>query len=232
MSMPKDSLTEAKRLEDLWSTDFGDAYTDRNSNAGERRAPFWNGVLNELPARRVLEVGCNIGANLRWIAAHDSVETSCGIDINIKALRELHRALPGANALWSRARELPFRDESFDLVFTMGVLIHQPPEHLPIVMSEIVRCSRRFILCGEYFSDQLTEIPYRGETGALYKRNFGGLYQQLFAGLVLHRQGFLSRAEGWDDITYWVFEKQELQTATSTSELEAVSRRAQPWCNR
>jgi len=26
-------------------------------------------------------------------------------------------------------------------------------------------------------------------------------------GLVLRQQGFLSQAEGWDDITYWVLER-------------------------
>jgi hypothetical protein len=52
-------------------------------------------------------------------------------------------------------------------------------------MNEIVRCSRRYVLCGEYFSDQLTEIAYRGQTGALYKRDFGAMYQALFPELQL-----------------------------------------------
>jgi spore coat polysaccharide biosynthesis protein SpsF len=109
--------------------------------------------------------------------------------------------------MWSPGRELPFRDRWFDLVFTMGVLIHQPEITLPLVMAEIVRCSRRNVLCGEYFAEQTTEVPYRNQSSALFKRNYGGIYQELFPELRLLCQGFFSRDEGWDDITYWAFEK-------------------------
>lgn len=199
--------SEAKRLEQLWGGEFGDHYVDRNRGAGEVRAPFWQMILSEFPAQRALEVGCNVGANLRWVAQQVPPHEVYGIDINRKALAELRQTLPEVNALWSPARSLPFRDGWFDLVFTMGVLIHQPPDQLPLVMAEIVRCSRRYILCGEYFAEAPTEVAYRGQNGALFKRDYGRLYEQLFPELVLRTQGFLSRAEGWDDVTYWMFEK-------------------------
>jgi len=198
---------EAVRLEQLWTDEFGDAYVERNRAAGEARASFWKTVLTEFPAQRVLEVGCNVGANLRWIASVIPAHQVYGLDINLKALAELHQNLPGINALWGPARELPFRDRWFDLVFTIGVLIHQPESTLPLVMAEIVRCSRRYVLCGEYYAEQTIEVTYRGQSGALFKRNYGRLYQELFPELILRKQGFLGRDEGWDDITYWVFEK-------------------------
>jgi pseudaminic acid biosynthesis-associated methylase len=205
--MNSENSSELKRLEQLWEGEFGDAYVERNRSAGDHRAPFWESILTEFPSPRVLEVGCNTGANLRWIKPHVAAEQAYGVDINVKALEELKRTIPGINAVWSPARELPFRDGWFDLTFTMGVLIHQPQEILPLIMAEIVRCSRRYVLCGEYYSQELTEVHYRGETGALFKRDFGGLYQQLFPDLVLRKEGFLSSAEGWDDVTYWLFEK-------------------------
>jgi pseudaminic acid biosynthesis-associated methylase len=198
---------ETTRLEQLWSGEFGNAYVDRNSRAGDVRGPFWREVLNTFPAGRVLEVGCNLGANLQWIAKVLEPGQAYGIDINQKAIERVHLDLPTVTALVSPARDLPFRDRWFDMVFTMGVLIHQPPDTLPLVMSEIVRCSRRWVICGEYFADQPTEVPYRGETGALFKRDFGGYYQQLFPELSLRKKEFLSRADGWDDVTIWVFEK-------------------------
>jgi len=207
MAIKDESGLQAKRLEGLWGGEFGNAYTDRNQAAGDNRAPFWQTILREFPARRVLEVGCNLGGNLRWIASHLPSQDVYGVDINLNALQELHRGLPGVNALYGQARELPFRDRWFDMVFTMGVLIHQPPEMLPVVMTEIVRCANRFVLCGEYFSPEPTEVAYRGEPGALFKRDFGSLYQQLFSDLSLRKKGFLSKAEGWDDVTYWMFEK-------------------------
>jgi pseudaminic acid biosynthesis-associated methylase len=199
--------SEAGRLEELWGEDFGDAYVERNRNAGETRAPFWQTILTEFPVQRVLEVGCNVGANLRWIAARVPAQNIYGIDINLKSLDELHRRLPEVNGLWGPARELPFRDRWFDLVFTMGVLIHQPESTLPLVMAEIVRCSRCYVLCGEYYAEQTTEVSYRGQAGALFKRDYGRIYQELFPKLLLRRQGFLGRDQGWDDVTYWLFEK-------------------------
>lgn len=198
---------EASRLEALWQGTFGDEYTERNASAFEGRVPFWKETLAEFPCRNVLEVGCNLGANLRWISAILEPRNVYGVDVNEGALARLRASLPGVNAVWSPARALPFRDRFFDLVFTTGVLIHQPPDALPDVMSEIVRCSRRFVLAGEYHADAPAEIPYRGQRAALFKRDFGRLYEERFAELRLVKRGFLPRGSGWDDITFWIFER-------------------------
>lgn len=205
--MTEKNGAEATRLESLWAGDFGDAYVERNRAAGAPREPFWRAILSELAPRRVLEVGCNVGANLRWIADALTPHDVWGIDINEAAVAELRRTIPDVNAFVNPARELPFRDGWFDLVFTTGVLIHQPETTLPLVMAEIVRCSRRYILCGEYHADETVEVPYREQSGALFKRDYGRLYRELFPELQLRKQGFLGRAEGWDDVTYWIFEK-------------------------
>lgn len=202
------SAPEAKRLEELWHGQFGDDYVERNRAAGNVRAPFWTALLQEIHPRRALEVGCNVGANLRWVADQIGSENTWGLDINLKALEEVRRSFGRINAIWSPARELPFRDGFFDLVFTMGVLIHQPDATLPLVMAEIVRCSRRWVLCGEYFAESTTEVPYRQQPGALFKRDYGLLYQELFPELRLIRRDFLSKDQGWDDVTVWLFEKE------------------------
>src|SRR5262249_11065938 len=130
-----------------------------------------------------------------------------GADAHHWARAGFRRAVPGRRPVAAAALGLPFADRAFDLVFTIGVLIHQPPAALPAVMTEIVRCSRRFVMCGEYYAPEPTEVAYRGQTGALFKRDFGGLYRQLFPGLALRKQQFLSNAPGWDDVTVWMFEK-------------------------
>lgn len=198
---------EATRLERMWAGDFGNSYVARNREAGMPREAFWNALLDQFPARCVLEVGCNLGANLQWLTARLRPCDVYGVDVNDSALRELHRIVPGVNAVLCPGRHLPFRDGWFDLTFTMGVLIHQPESTLPLVMSEIVRCSRRYVLCGEYFAEKTVEVPYRGQSGALFKRDYGRLYAELFPELQLRKQGFLGRDEGWDEITFWVFEK-------------------------
>jgi pseudaminic acid biosynthesis-associated methylase len=197
----------ASRLEGLWAGGFGNAYSERNSGAGVGRNAFWEMLLAKYPVRRILEVGCNIGANLEWIAPRLAPGETYGIDINQGALARLRDRVPTVNAIVSTARELPFRDGWFDLSFTTGVLIHQPESTLPLVMSEIFRVSRRFVLCGEYYAPQTIEVPYRGMHGALFKRDYGFLYSELFPRLRLIDQGILGPEEGWDDVTWWLFEK-------------------------
>ena len=202
------SEDDAARLEGLWSGDFGDDYVERNRAASEGRRPFWEHVLGELEATSALEIGCNVGGNLRWLAELLGAENVAGVDVNELALEVVRSELPGVDARVASARELPFPDASFDLVFTTGVLIHLSPDELPRVMDEIGRCSRRYVLCGEYRADELEEVPYRGQRGALYKQDYGRLYQERFPQLRLLEEGFLPKSEGvWDDVTYWVFEQ-------------------------
>jgi pseudaminic acid biosynthesis-associated methylase len=197
--------SETQRLEGLWAGTFGDAYIERNADAGAGRVDFWRAVLDGLGVESVLEVGCNVGANLRWLV--EIVGSVHGVDVSEHALEQARERFPGADLVCAQARSLPFEDRAFDLVFTTGVLIHLPDESLAEAMDEIVRCSARYVLCGEYFADPPEELLYRGETGALFKRNYGALYQRAFPELRLRREGFLSRDEGWDDLTWWLFEK-------------------------
>jgi len=207
MTKAKSSDAEAKRLEQLWGGQFGDSYVERNKAVGDYRETFWKALLTEFPCRSVLEIGCNLGANLRWIASVLPPQNVYGIDINLKGLRELHNNCPDVSAIWSPARELPYRDRWFDLVFTMGVLIHQPEDTLPLVMSEVVRCSNRYVLCAEYYSKKTVEVSYHNQSGALFKRDYAKIYLNLFPELRLLREGFLSKKDGWDDVSFWVFEK-------------------------
>jgi pseudaminic acid biosynthesis-associated methylase len=202
------SPSETARLEHLWTGDFGDAYVERNAAAVDSRRPFWTGLLDRFRSRRILEVGCAHGENLRHLAAVTGAPRSVwGTDINERALRAVAEVAPGTNAVWAPARELPFRDGWFDLVFTVGLLIHIPEESLPLVMGEIVRTTRRWLLWGEYHSDEPTDVNYRGEPGVLLKRDFGARYARLFPDLVLREEGFLTADDGFDRVTYQVLER-------------------------
>jgi pseudaminic acid biosynthesis-associated methylase len=199
--------SEAERLEALWKGDFGDSYVDRNVGAYEVRSAFWSQLFEKWRFSSALEVGCNIGGNLRWLATLLPDGALFGVDVNEKAIARLHAEVPGVNAISSPGRNLPFRDRWFDLVFTMGVLIHQPDSTLPLVMAEMVRTSSRWVLLGEYFAEEATEVPYRGHEGALFKRDYGKLFVELFPEWSQADSGFLGKDEGWDDITWWLFER-------------------------
>lgn len=166
-------------------------------------------MVDRLAPSNALEVGCNIGGNLYWLSRLLGEENCAGVDISEGAVEMARQRLPKADTRVAQARELPFQDGSFDLVFTVGVLIHQPPETLRQVMSEVVRCSRRWVLCAEYADTEEVEVPYRGHEGALYRRDYGGLYAEWFPELTLVTSTFIPRGDDttWDDTTFWTFEK-------------------------
>ncbi len=207
MSEVGKEVSEPERLEKLWRGQFGDDYVDRNRAAGEKRGGFWKALLAEYPVGNVLEVGCNVGANLLWITSCVEPSHVYGVDVNPMGLAGLKKVLPAVNGIYSVARDLPFRDGHFDLVFTVGVLIHQPESTLPLVMNEIVRCSRRYVLCAEYYAESVQEVHYHGQDGALFKRDYGRIYEELFPELSLLKQGHLDKDQGFDDVTYWLFKK-------------------------
>ena len=195
-------------LEALWAGDFGNQYLDRNRHAGGPRAAYWAEFLDTYPGiGRVLEIGCTQGDNLMHLVPRIPAHELWGLDVNPVVLRSLVDVVPGANATWGVARNLPYRDAWFDLVFTVGLLIHQPDETLPIVMNEMVRTSRRYVYCGEYHADDDESIEYRGHKGVLFKRNYKKLFTDMFPELRLVGEGFLTKETGFDRVTWLMFEK-------------------------
>jgi pseudaminic acid biosynthesis-associated methylase len=198
---------EAIRLEELWAGPLGTDYVARNPVQDDRRHRFWHGLLARYPIRSVLEVGCGQGGNLAPIAHLLEPRDVWGIDVNPAALARARTGVPDANLVSSVARQLPFRDGFVDLAFTVGVLIHQPDATLPLVLAEIVRCSRRYVLWGEYQAERTEEIPYHGVEGALFRRDYGAIYHTLFPDLVVRDEGFLGPEEGFDRVTWQLLEK-------------------------
>jgi ubiquinone/menaquinone biosynthesis C-methylase UbiE len=94
-------------------------------------------VMPELPkgTSRVLDVGCGAGQTL--IASELSSDTfACGIDIDPAALR-LGRSLTNVvSFVCSRAEELPFNDDYFDVVISRIAL---PYTDIPRALAEMSR---------------------------------------------------------------------------------------------
>jgi pseudaminic acid biosynthesis-associated methylase len=202
-----------------WQGTFGASYIERNRSTDETTAEASAvfarmldaaGVRSEIGS--VLEVGANVGINLRGLrkALGPAIHLSA-LEPNASACAELRRdrELALASVLEATAYEIPAPDASFDLAFTNGVLIHIPPDQLPRALAEIVRVSKRFVLCSEYFSHTPVEVPYRGESGLLWKRDFGQAYLDAWPDLRVRGYGFTWQVEfpHFDDLNWWLLEK-------------------------
>jgi pseudaminic acid biosynthesis-associated methylase len=214
--MKKKSASKADNAQlRLWRGEFGNAYIERNSDAPEelqRRTRLFAAMLRCLagaPPRSILEVGANIGANLKALRALTGAEL-LAVEPNAKARARMVRSkvLPKANVLDGIASDIALGDGAVELAFTSGVLIHIHPDDLLASCREIHRVSSRYIACAEYYSPRAEEVLYRGNKAAMFRRDFGGFWLDNFADLRLVDYGFTwYRAGGPDDMNWWVFEK-------------------------
>ncbi len=198
-----------------WTSDFGDDYTDRNLGSEARvreRVKAFATVLAYVPpttVANILEVGCNVGINLRALSQLTEAELH-GVEPNDKARRI---AVETGSVSPDRLRDdsiesLGFGDGACDMVFTSGVLIHIPPEKLEAAYREMYRVAERWILSIEYFSRQPETITYRGLPNMLFKRDYGRLWLDLYPDLEPVAQGFFwKHSTGLDDLTWWLFRK-------------------------
>ena len=90
--------------------------------------------------KRVLEIGLGQGADAEQIVRRDGIYT--GVDLTEESVKRVRmrfslKNLPFSNIEQTSALELPFADNSFDIVFSHGVLHHIP--EIGKVQSEIAR---------------------------------------------------------------------------------------------
>ena len=199
-------MDDGTRQVETWAGEFGRAYTDRNIGDPELRADAFTELLGGLELGSILEVGCNRGQNLAAVG-RGSTARLVGVDVNPYALDLARREAPVAEYVEAQAAELPFPDASFDLVFTVGVLIHVSPESLARVLAEIVRVSARFVLAAEYFAESEEVVHYRGRDDLLWRRDFHAAYLGVEPRLALVRSGYLGPERGFDRCHWWLLEK-------------------------
>lgn len=199
--------------EKFWAKDYADEYISKNLNFDHNLgAEAWKLILNKVSNNisNYLECGCNIGRNITQLKlAYPSYNPSV-IEISDPAFNYVTSKYSFEYAFKGAILDSNFEDKLFDLVFTMGVLIHINPGQLLDHMEKMFYYSRRYVLMGEYFNRTPTSIEYRGEADKLFKRDFGRLFINNF-NVNLVDYGFLWGQlydnAGFDDITWWLFEK-------------------------
>lgn len=209
---------------DAWAGGWGNSYQERNaSNWGsiKNRSRLFGDIFHametaskatpSLPAfpASVIEVGGGAGDNLRAI---DMIYERSRQPVRLmscdpneaarKAMADVATVLPGDLS------QLPYSDDAADLVFTSGVLIHVPPTDLDRALSEIYRVSKRWVLSIEYFNAVPDEVLYRGQSGMLWRRDWGEAWLAKFPDLKPIGVGFCwKRTTGLDNLTWILFDK-------------------------
>jgi SAM-dependent methyltransferase len=140
-----DFWNEASCGEDLYLSGLGRAgYTSQMQKRYELE-PFLPGFAraDECRGRDVLEIGVGLGADHQLFAAAGA--RLSGIDLTERAVDHTRRRLQmfglASDLRVGDAEALPFSDESFDVVYSWGVLHHSP--NTPKAVNEAWRVLRR-----------------------------------------------------------------------------------------
>jgi len=197
--------------EEFWAGDFGDSYTQRNSadHLQSSKNWFFSRALNSVQGvNSVLELGANVGLNIRSLRSLFPKLSAHAIEVNPKAADEL-RSLLGPDSVTQGSIHSFDSSQTWDLVLSMGLLIHVSPSKLPDVYRVMRKASKRYILIGEYYSRIPQSIEYRGFEDRLFRRDFAGEMLDLFPELILRDYGFIYHRDPLaplDDISWFLLE--------------------------
>ena len=196
--------------EEFWAEEFGDSYISRNQSAKllASNAFLFADIFSSIDVipQTFLEIGANIGMNVRAIQTLSPDAQFTGIEINHKACKTL--AEIGCHVVESSIEDAQITSK-FDFVFSKGVLIHLAPEQLQSTYRKMYEWSNRFILIAEYYNPVPVAIPYRGYSDRLFKRDFAGEFLDLFQNVKLRDYGFAYHRGLFpqDDINWFLLEK-------------------------
>ncbi len=197
--------------EEFWAGEFGNEYIKRNYDpqiiAGNLNL-FSKIFKDTIKVNSILEFGANIGQNLIAIKQLLPEAQITAIEINKSACEFLKK-----NGWIEVINEsiLNFEiKETFDFVFTKGVLIHVNPEELFAVYKKLYEATNKYILVAEYYNPQPVEINYRGHSNKLFKRDFAGELLSKYSDLKLLNYGFSYHLDNnfpQDDLNWFLLKK-------------------------
>lgn len=197
--------------EEFWSGQFGDAYIDRNKSEQlmASNLSYWSEILKNIgKVENILELGANVGMNLKALRLLLPNASMAGVEIN-KGAFDLLASLGYVQSYHQSLFEFE-TDKKFDFVFVKGVLIHINPEMLSVAYEKLYMSSDKFICIGEYYNPSPVTLSYRGHDDKLFKRDFAGEFMQQYPDVELVKYGFCYRHDPifpQDDITWFLLKK-------------------------
>lgn len=197
--------------EEFWSGEFGNDYINRNKSDQllASNVNYFSRILEGCSAiENVLELGANIGMNMKALKILLPSAHLSGVEINEAAYKEL---IGIDNVKGFHQSIFDFTtDDLFDFVFIKGVLIHLNPDMLHIAYEKLYSSSRKYICIGEYYNPVPVALNYRGHSDKLYKRDFAGEFMNQYPDVELVKYGFAYHKDPLfpqDDINWFLFKK-------------------------
>ncbi len=157
-----------------WTLRGGSEYLAEQEGQPARtaRSRWLASRIADCKPRSVLEVGCGYGKQI------ESIRTVVGTEVQITgldfspsqlALAQSHlKDDPNVFLIQGSGDRLPFPDQSFDLVLTSAVILHNPPEIAESMRRELLRVARHWCVHNEDTDTTYNRFGY--DTAAWYQQ--------------------------------------------------------------
>lgn len=209
MASNKDSYGTPQ--EQLWAGKHTEAYIERNSGPqllAAKTALYAEILAHVRNVTSVVEFGPNIGLNLQAIGMLLPNVEQTAVEISPAAAEALRQK---GNIEVFNDSLLNFKpSRTWDLAFTMGVLIHVNPDRLREAYDLLYNASNRYVLMIEYYNPSPLMIMHRGMPDQMFKRDFAREMLEAHPDLNLIEYGFVYHQDPvfpLDDLTWFLFEK-------------------------
>jgi SAM-dependent methyltransferase len=178
--MPKSGLSESDSREQSWAEikDYHEHLVAGLQDENANKVSNWltSGIFKQLKGKSFLEIGCGAGRNLLYIHKNIRRAKTTGIDISSAAIKVAKAQLKKYNSslLKKSVYDLDsFADNSIDIVFTCGVLMHIPNDKVRSVMKEMHRIAKVAVVHFEL------DGPAHNFDYHRYPRDYGQIYRDL-----------------------------------------------------
>lgn len=201
--------------EKFWQGKFGDAYIERNTEevCMSGKIAFWSKILSKtVGVESCIEYGSNIGLNLKAIKMLCHTMDLHAVEINDTAVEIMKNDKSFPVTVYHDSILDVNIEDKYDLVFTMGVLIHINPNELMTVYEKLYNTSKKYVLIAEYYNPCPMELNYRGNKERLFKRDFAGEFMDMYPDCKLEDYGFIYHRDNnfpLDDITWFLMKKEK-----------------------
>ena len=144
-------LKEGYKPKQFWDG-WSDGYSRQKPQRRIDESHYWLlKKMEELKPETVLEMGCGFGRNLTFLMENLSYQPKLvGFDISESMIRKAKEVLDDRVFLGcGDINSLPFRDRSYDLVFTHAALMHVPEGHINTAIRELQRVAKKYLVINE-----------------------------------------------------------------------------------
>lgn len=132
---------------------------------------FFQQKFTRLQVSSALEIGCGYG---RILKLNSQCQPQSALIVGMDFARpqlEKAKLFVGnrCRLIQASAAALPFEDNAFELVYTIGVLMHIPPRNVQRALLETIRVSKRYVVFAEgiYRHFNMFGLDFRKEFEAL-----------------------------------------------------------------